>query len=231
MDEAAALSIGAASGHPEGAADLSLVFGVAGHIPNVGGTVSKLALDTISAALLLFPVATDFRLVQADLPIMSAGSTDKETLGLIDQMRQGHLGLGVGVDLPLGSGHDGLGRVHVVGGRGHWCARRASWESLRVESTRCCLLGKERGPHEWRDSLNTALERGHCWERSERGCLGHLVELRVIRGLQRLEILLLGLRIAQATTTKASSGRGGERVVSRSLNGGGCSRGKGRQGK
>jgi hypothetical protein len=82
MDEAATLSIGTASGHPEClddigryyhcctwikgrayATDLRLVFGVARNIPHVGSAVSKLAFDTISAALLLFPVAADFRLV------------------------------------------------------------------------------------------------------------------------------------------------------------------------
>jgi len=63
MDKAATLSIGTASRHPECAADLRLVLGVPGNIPHVGAAVSKLALDTVSAALLLFPVAADFRLV------------------------------------------------------------------------------------------------------------------------------------------------------------------------
>lgn len=82
MDEATTLSIGTASSYPEClheigsyyhccrwikrrayAADLRLVFGVARNIPHVVSAVSELALDTISAALFLFPVAADFSLV------------------------------------------------------------------------------------------------------------------------------------------------------------------------
>lgn len=142
VDEAAALSIWAASSDPEGATDLRLVLGVARHRSDILGTVCKLALDTIPAALLLLPVAANLSLVKTDFPVVSAWSADKKTLSLVDQMRERHLWLRVGIDLPLGGGwNDRLWGVHRVGGgRRHGGTWWSLWGPLRVKAARSSLL-------------------------------------------------------------------------------------------
>lgn len=76
MNEAASFAIRAASSDPEGPADLRLVLGMTRNGAKVVGTMGKLALDAIAAALLFLPVTADLGLVQANLAIVSTRSAD-----------------------------------------------------------------------------------------------------------------------------------------------------------
>jgi hypothetical protein len=100
VDEAATFAVWAASSHPEGPADLRLVLGMTGDDANVLTAMGELTLGTISAALLFFPVAADLGLVQANFAVMSARSSKDETIRLVNKVREWHLWLRVGVDLP-----------------------------------------------------------------------------------------------------------------------------------
>lgn len=84
-------------------ANLGLVFWVAWYGTDISRTVRELAFDTISAALLLLPVSANLGLVEANLPVVGAWATHQHTLSLVDEMREGHLRLRVGIDLPLSS--------------------------------------------------------------------------------------------------------------------------------
>ncbi len=86
---------------------------MAWNVKNVRWAVGELPLDAISTTLYLLPVPADFGFVQSNLPVMGAWATHNEALSLIDQMREGHLRMRVGINLP--GGRDGWlgGVIHV----------------------------------------------------------------------------------------------------------------------
>jgi len=76
MDEAASLAVGAGPGHPESAADLCLVLGMAGYFSQLLFPMGELALGTIAAAARLAPAAAKLRLVQPELTVVCTGTSD-----------------------------------------------------------------------------------------------------------------------------------------------------------
>jgi len=147
------------------AANLCLVCRVAWNVANVRWAVCKLTLDTISTALLFLPVPANLGFVQPNLPVMGARTTHNEALSLIDQMREPHLRLRVGVDLPGGRDRRLGWVIHVRTGSGR---RHGDRWGTSVKVRRCCLR-EELRPHERRcnaniDAKSPRRERVHRWE-------------------------------------------------------------------
>ena len=158
------------------------------NVANIRSPMSKLAFDAIAAALFFLPVAANLRLVpitisathismvklslQSNLAVMGTWAAEDHALSLVDEMRERHLWLRVGVDLPLRRQR----RLWLLCGVvvHAWCRRGELWRTRAVKVSWSRLRRREESmPHQWRDGLShsrkTSWEAIHRRERCEGG--------------------------------------------------------------